>query len=238
MAAAGAAGSRWPPPSPDVGPLVGAAVRLVAAAVVLTGLLIGTGLVLASSTGVDSRVERWLAHHRSGSFNTLTDVVSHLGSTPGIIAVATVTFIVLRLWLRRWHESLVVVVTIVGELGIFLTVTAVVERHRPDVHQLDAAPPTSSFPSGHTAAATALYLLIGYLALRYAKRTSLGVLVAVLCLLVPVGVALSRLYRGMHFPTDVLGGMTCGGAWLLAVLVVLMPPAWSALRDRPAEYSA
>ena len=95
----------------------------------------------------------------SGSANTQT-----------AIAVAAVAFLLLRWWLGRWYESWVVVAAIVGELVVFLAVTAAVHRARPAVQRLDVAPPTSSFPSGHTGAAVALYGCLAYLVLRYARR--------------------------------------------------------------------
>lgn len=86
--------------------------------------------------------------------------MTHLGTmtadTIVALAVTAVAVVGLRLWLGRWRESLVVV-AIVGELLIFLVITATVHRERPPVPQLDQAPPTSSFPSGHTGAAVALY---------------------------------------------------------------------------------
>ncbi len=219
----------WPPARPQPGSVLGVALKLILAAAILTGLLVLAGMALASSQVGDSRVERWLAHHRTAPLNTLTDVGSHIGSTPAIVVATAITVLALRGWLGRWYESIVVIVAVAGELCIFLAVTASVERHRPDVPHLDAAPPTSSFPSGHTAAATVLYGLLAYLALRYARSRGTAVAIATLCLAVPVVVAGCRLYRGMHYPSDVIGGMTLGGLWLAIVLTVVMPPAWTSL---------
>lgn len=226
-------GDSWPPIAPEPGPLGWVTAKLLGAAAVLILLFFTAGQFLTPAPSFDQRVERWFAHHRSGGWNTVTDIGSHIGSTPGIVAASVVAFFVLRLWLGRWYESVVLVVTVAGEVSIFLTITAIVDRHRPDVPQLDAAPPTSSFPSGHTTAATVFYALVAYLALRYARRTGVGVVVAALALLVPLAVATSRLYRGMHYPTDVLGGMLLGSLWLTAVLIVLMPPAWQSLHRKP-----
>ena len=79
---------------------------------------------------------------------------------------------------------------------------------------LDAAPPTSSFPSGHTAAAIALYGAVAVLASERARSAALRWLLVAIGVLVPLVVALSRVYRGMHYTTDVLGGMILGATWL------------------------
>ena len=62
-----------------------------------------------------------------------------------------------RLFYHRWREPLFIAVTMVTELSAFLVTTLLVHRPRPAVPELDISPPTSSFPSGHTAAALALF---------------------------------------------------------------------------------
>jgi undecaprenyl-diphosphatase len=116
--------------------------------------------------------------------------------------------------------------SIVGELTIFLLVTSTVHRHRPTVPHLDPAPPTSSFPSGHTGAAVALYVGLAVTLLIVtrddAARPAFVALACLLCL-VPVVVAISRVYRGMHFATDVLAGALAGGLWMAMVVRTLLP---------------
>ena len=81
--------------------------------------------------------------------------------------LTVVLVIVFRLWLGRWEGVRHgVPVAILGELFVFLLVTNTVGRPRPPVPRLDQAPPTSSFPSGHTAAAVALYGCIALVVLR------------------------------------------------------------------------
>lgn len=97
-----------------------------------------------------------------------------------VAAVAAVAVVALRWWLGRWRESVIVVVAIVGELMIFLAITALVHRDRPPVVRLDGAPPTSSFPSGHTGAAVALYACVAVLLLRTVPHRPLARILAVL----------------------------------------------------------
>jgi membrane-associated phospholipid phosphatase len=131
----------------------------------------------------------------------------------------------LRLWLKRWREAVTIFVSITGELFIFVLVTATVHRQRPTVPHLDPAPPTSSFPSGHTGAAVALYVGLAVILLLVTRgslyRAGFVVPAAVLCV-VPFIVGVSRMYRGMHFFTDVIAGALAGGLWMAIVVATLM----------------
>ena len=215
------------------------ATTLALAGTGLTAVLVLLGLALThlSDTGVlrrwDLFVDRWLAGQRTSGLDTVTRFGNEVANTQTVVVVGLVAFFVLRAWLGRWFESWVLAVALAGEVVIFLAVTAAVHRPRPDVPRLDQAPPTSSFPSGHTMAAVVLYGCLAVLLLRYAG-SRLAVPVAVLLWLVPLGVAASRLYRGMHYPTDVLAGALAGAVWLLVVVRTMLPVRPASSRRRAA----
>jgi membrane-associated phospholipid phosphatase len=205
------------------------AVRLIGGTIALWGLLSLIGLsvthVLTSGRAHswDRGVDVWFAARRSSPWNTVTVFGSGLANTQTVIAVTAVVVLVLRWRLGRWYESWVVVAAIAGELLVFLAVTATVHRPRPPVTRLDVAPPTSSFPSGHTAAAIALYGCLAVVLLWIYGRRPVTWVTAVVLFCFPVIVGLSRLYRGMHYPSDVLVGVLGGGLWLLLVITTLLP---------------
>jgi membrane-associated phospholipid phosphatase len=205
------------------------ALRLAGGAVLLWGVLVLLGLLLTHvlyrgpAHRADLRVDLWFAAHRTSLWNDVTLVGTSMAQTETAIGVTILLVLLLRWRLGRWYESGVVITVMAGELLIFFGVTATVHRPRPPVARLDVAPPTSSFPSGHTAAAVALYGVIAVMVLwMYGRRWATRVAVAVLCC-VPVFVGLSRLYRGMHYPSDVLAGALTGGLWLLIVISTLLP---------------
>jgi len=200
------------------------ALYLLACAVVLTVALVGVGWVLAkvvNDDGIgraDSAVSRWLAGERTPGLNDATRYTSGVGGTLTVAALAVVAVAFAALAWRRWREPMLVAVAVAGEVAIFLLVTMLVDRERPPVRHLDEAPPTSSFPSGHTAATIALWGSLAVLANERARSAVVRNLFLVLAFVVPVVVASSRMYRGMHYLSDVLGGMLLGGLWLLATV--------------------
>jgi membrane-associated phospholipid phosphatase len=203
--------------------------RLLLWMLALTAFMLALGFVITRAPFTeglrawdDAVANDWVSW-RTPLMDTLTHYGSTLSDTPVAILATVVAVLGLRWASGAWTLSVVVVAAIGGELLYFLVLTSVVGRERPDVPKLDAAPPTSSYPSGHTGAAVALYGCLAVLLLRYAADRALAVPLAVVLLAVPVVVGLSRMYRGMHFATDVMAGALGGLLWLVVVLAVLLP---------------
>ena len=189
--------------------------------VALWALMTGLGLLLTRvlerrwPVAAEKEVSTDLEGQRTGAMDAATWVMSELGDTATILVLLLVVMVVCRHVFCRWHEAMFVLLATWGQSVVFLLVQLAVSRQRPAVEQLDVSPPTSSFPSGHTSAAVALYGSTAAVLLWRTRRRWLPVLAAVLLALPPL-VAYSRLYRGMHHPTDVLSS-TVNGVWCVAV---------------------
>jgi undecaprenyl-diphosphatase len=208
--------------------------------VVLGAVIVGLGLLVTHvlvNGGVgrwDEGVNDWFVTQRTTTLNAITAIGTTIGSTVTAIAVATIAVVVLA-FRRLWREVGLVVVALSVEASVFLMTTLIVDRPRPTVPRLDPSPPTSSFPSGHVAAAIALWVSLAIVISMHVKSTFARTIVWIIALGVPTFVGLSRLYRGMHHPTDVMASILLGaGAVLVALLAVGAGSAVSA-RRRPPE---
>jgi undecaprenyl-diphosphatase len=173
----------------------------------------------------DESVVRSFAGHRAALGDTVTHWMTFGAETYTVIGIGLVFFVGMRVRLHRWRESLFLLAAVLGEVTIFVCSTLVIDRSRPPVPHLDDAPPTSSFPSGHMAAAVTLYGALALIALSSSRRPWLRAFAVTVAVVVPICVGLARLYRGMHYPTDVLAGALLGMIWLtISAVVVLRRP--------------
>ena len=171
------------------------------------------GVALRDGTSFDQSISERVERRRTDGWNAVTHILSLSASTLVIVGIAAGVVIVSLV--RRHRDGVAMFVfAMIGEVVMFLILTAVVDRPRPDVVRLDPAPPTSSFPSGHTYAALVLWGSIAALAYRQHWAPSLRRTAMVLAIVLPLAVGASRIYRGMHHPTDVIASLILGLLWV------------------------
>ena len=183
--------------------------------VVVCSVTIGAGMLIfhvLAHTGVgttERSFQLWLVHHGTTLITSLSAVASFLGGVQGIVPVVLIVTAILIF--RRWgRRSFILLAALLVELAVFLTANQVVRRPRPAIRHLGVTPPTFSFPSGHMAATVALYG--GIVVVTYVATTRRWSRVGawLLALVMTLAVGFSRMYRGDHFPTDVLAGLLVG----------------------------
>lgn len=201
--------------------------QLVVAAVLTWGALLAIGELISVPRGVvlafDARLMDWAVAIRTSWLSDVARLVGRLGGTVPVMAGLLVSTVLALAITRDWRPSLFLVTAVAGETSIFLATAAIVERGRPEVEVLTGnLPPTPSFPSGHAAAAIALWGAVALLVFAW-RRDWLGWSAIGAAVVIALAVALTRLYRGVHYPTDVLTSLVFTSAWLAVCWRSLQP---------------
>ncbi|MBD9368092.1 phosphatase PAP2 family protein [Xanthomonas sp. XNM01] len=145
-------------------------------------------------------------------FLAVTRVGYQYGVIPGDIIVALALFA-----LRRWREAVFASLSFAGSALLNMATKQVFQRERPSLWESIAPESTFSFPSGHAMGSITLAAVLVLLA--WPTRWRWPVLVAATVFTVLVGV--SRIYLGVHYPSDILGGWAAGLAWVVGLYLVL-----------------
>ena len=171
---------------------------------------------------------QWLESNRTPFWDGLSYLASALGDTTVLIIIVT-AFTIFALWYwRRATEAVLILAAVNIQGSIFWTISYFIDRERPPVEPLDSwlvsnDGTSNSFPSGHTGGAAALCLALAVvLAINADSRRTRAIALAA-GTLTAVVVAVSRVYRGMHYPTDVIVALVIGFMTVLVVHRITAP---------------
>ena len=147
----------------------------------------------------------------------------------GFLTLAVAGF----LWLQGNRRSMWLMLAAVGSGQVLSSLAKHgFDRPRPDLVPHGMQVYTASFPSGHSMMAAITYLTLATLVARVLPTRALKAYVLVLAVLVTLAVGVSRVYLGVHWPTDVLAGWTAGAAWALAWWLVARWLGWRGAVER------
>ncbi len=201
--------------SPTAWLAIGAA---IAASAAFTFLELAEEIAEDETRELDIAVLRWFAAHRSPALTLFFGAVSTLGSW-SFVGALTLLLCIAAALRRQLRAAATLAASACGIPALVVGLKPLYARPRPDVVvHLDFVD-SASFPSGHAIAASVFF---GTLALIVARQTHNEVrraLIASLALLAVGLVALSRIYLGVHYPSDVVGGVLVGTTWSLLVLL-------------------
>jgi undecaprenyl-diphosphatase len=160
----------------------------------------------------DDRVMTWMGQHRIGWLEATLVEVTALGT--GVVVLSIVGVAAMFLWLTR-HKYSATLLLFSTSGGIVLNniLKLLFMRQRPRAFEWAAHASSSSFPSGHAMSAAIVYATIGYLAARLQRRKWARWLTLMTALALILLICASRVYLGVHYPSDVLAGLVLGLAW-------------------------
>lgn len=176
---------------------------------------------------IDQKVMGLVQTYSSPFLDSIMILITAMGSkwVIGILLIACISLILLKQ--RNYWGTFISFLTVAvgGILNLFLK--GLFERERPDIHRIIEAD-GFSFPSGHSMGSMIFYGLIGYLVIRSRKwkiRSKLGWITFLSVVIFLVGT--SRVYLGVHYPSDVLAGFSAGFIWLIFCISVLEFIYWA-----------
>jgi membrane-associated phospholipid phosphatase len=209
-------------------------VVVLAGLAVISGLSIGLGFfvtrVVEHAGGIgaaDERVNGWLAAHRTSS-RTHASLIGSIIAGGVVLPIVAGVVALLAAAFRRWRLAAFAVFSLAVESATYRATTLVVHAHRPTVARLEHLPVNASYPSGHTAAAIAVYAGLVLLLTSRFTDALFRVLAWAAVVAIVAFVATARMYRGMHHPLDVAGGVFVGIAALTVVVFACRTAAASA----------
>lgn len=184
--------------------------------------MVGEGRLLMSSIlekaiAADRQILAWIGDHRVLDFKLALMDFSALASGVAVIT-GTVLIALLLVSARRDREALKVMITSAGAALFYKLIEQIIQRDRPDViSSLIEARGEFSFPSGHALMGSAFYLSLYFASRRNLPLSNARVILSTMLLVIPVLAGISRLYIGVHYPTDVAAGLIIGSTWAWGV---------------------
>lgn len=178
----------------------------------------------------DVPVLAWLHEHATPGVDAFFQLVSELGYRWGVVP-ADAFLLTWLIWRRRYRDGLFFGLAVLGSLALNIGAKAFFARTRPDLWLSLAPETTYSFPSGHAMGSATLAVAAALLAWHTRWRWPVAIAGAVFVLLVGT----SRVYLGVHFPSDILAGWAAATAWVVAMYQLTVtaprPPASAAPRQ-------
>jgi membrane-associated phospholipid phosphatase len=189
--------------------VAGATVAVICSVAFATlGLRVRSGATQA----FDLAVMRWMGAHQSKTLSYAADQLTHLGT--GIVVLTVVGVTALLLWnTAHKHSARLLLAAVAGNIILNNVLKLLFDRPRPDVFVWQTTALSSSFPSGHAMSATVCYGTVAYLAARLQKHHWARVLTLGSAAILILLICMTRLYLGVHYPSDVIAGMLVGLAW-------------------------
>ena len=206
-----------------------AALVLLALACAVFGALAADLVRQGPLTAVDATVTAWFQDHARPVATAVLLAITHLHSTVGVLLMAAVAALAL-LWRRQRQWAALLVLAVPGGMILNVLVKHAFQRARPQVDEPLVTLASYSFPSGHAAAATLWWGFALVWLFAHDERRPVRVLGTLLALAMIVLTALSRVYLGAHYLSDVLAAVAEASAWLALCFTTLDRGGWRRAR--------
>jgi len=147
-------------------------------------------------------------------------IITDIGFGTSYIVIVAATFLLLT-YLKRWRELGALTICLTGGAVLSFLLKILFHRTRPDLFQV-VKETSYSFPSGHALATMCFYGMVAFLIMRKTSSWRGRLTVMTLTVILSVLIGISRIYLGVHYPTDVIAGYAIGSMWLAFCISLLM----------------
>jgi undecaprenyl-diphosphatase len=164
-------------------------------------------------TAFDTAVTSFIQGLNTPLLTSIMKFFTFIGAGVPIAVIAVLIMILLFIVFKHRRELVLFIAVLVGSALLNLLLKTVFHRARPDLNRLIEIT-GYSFPSGHAMAAVTLYGILTYLLWKHISSKVGRSLLLIFSAIMIIMIGLSRIYLGVHYPSDVIAGFLASGAWL------------------------
>ncbi|ARF17337.1 phosphatase PAP2 family protein [Sporosarcina ureae] len=184
--------------------------------ILFTGIFayIARSIHVQSISNFDEPIIDFVQGAESPGVTSIMKLFTTIGSTTSVVLLALLILGVL-VWKKHRAQAVLFAIALAGTGILNQVLKFVFKRERPDFHRLiDIS--GYSFPSGHTMMAFSFYTILAYIVWRNVVNSGSRVAIIFLATMMIIMIAVSRIYLGVHFPSDIVGGVLASSVWLFA----------------------
>jgi len=178
------------------------------------------GLKTDLLANIDTKITQYIISYRTPSLTSFFVFVTRVGDRLGYVIVFVLSSLLFYFIFKSWRYVIQLMIVLLVAASSNVLLKQIINRARPDVDYLVTVK-TLSYPSGHAMSAMAFYGFLIYLFYTFniPKLVKYGIIVFLTMLILSIGI--SRIYLGVHFPSDIAGGFIAGFIWIVFCILIL-----------------
>jgi len=167
----------------------------------------------------DYQITQYVISHRSPELTQYFIFVTNVGDFYGYLIVVAIFTLLSFFVFKRWKYMLQIFVVLVLSAISNMILKRFIDRARPGIEHMVSVE-TLSYPSGHAMSAMAFYGFLIYLFYRFKINKFLKITCIMLLGILILSIGISRIYLGVHFPSDIAGGFIAGLIWVIFCVII------------------